>query len=692
MYVIFLIYCETRVCDKTHYVTRCKVSEKNQMNNSRGKKCQFKRSFEHFAKQGVLKYICMIKFCNFVFEIMSKSDVIKALPDSVANQIAAGEVIIRPASVVKELVENSVDAGATDIHIIIKDAGRSLIQVVDNGCGMSPNDARMAFASHATSKIESADDLFNLHTMGFRGEALASIAAVAQVELKTMRHDDNIGCRLTVEGSTPEGPEACACAPGANMMVKNLFAYVPVRRKFLSKDSVELSHILHEFERLALVNTGVDFTLIHNDVTLHKLRHCTLRERIGQLFGKSAEAQIVPLETDTSIVRISGYVGLPQFAKRRGANQFFFVNGRYMQHPYFRKAVMNCYEHLIAPDMKPSYFINFEIAPERIDVNVHPQKLEIKFEDEQAIWQILTAAIKESLGRTNAAGAIDFNVDNAPDIPTFDPKAAGGSAEIDVDRDYNPFESGDMPRFSPSRDSGAPSPHRTERSSFEEVKSALDILGQSRKPVRQLGLDELPDAESTVQSSCDNRPSSGYILVNNRYIAMSARDGITVVDRHRAHVRVLYERIMTAIGEGQIATQRMIFPEAITLSAAEDLVLASICDSLATLGFDISPLGDNTWAINGMPSALSSTSAKKVITDIIDSVSHAGELPDMELFREIAVSMARNGAVNAANHVSEGEIDLLVADLFKTSAPNFTPDGLPIVAVISLDQIVRLLN
>ena len=637
---------------------------------------------------------------------MPDSDIIKLLPDSVANQIAAGEVIQRPASVVKELVENAIDAGATDISIIIKDAGRTLIQVVDNGSGMSPTDARMAFERHATSKIAAAEDLYSLHTMGFRGEALASIAAVAQIELRTMRRDDKVGSRLVIAASKVESQEPCACVPGSNIMVKNLFAYLPARRKFLKKDSVELGHIIHEFERLALVNTDVDFTLIHNDVTLHRLLHGSLRMRIGELFGKAIERQIIPLATETSLVKLSGFVGLPQYARRRGAHQYLFVNGRNMRHPYFHRAVMSCFEHLVASDVQPSYFINFEVDPDRIDVNIHPQKHEIKFEDEQAIWQIVVAAVREALGKTNASGAIDFNVEDAPDIPAFDP-VVGGSAKVDVDASYNPFTAGiavSQDRFpdvatSPNRTSSAgwnecPSALDRERTaSLAEVRSALNILEQSRPAVRQMGLDELPDVDSNQSSTvAGHSPTPSYITVGNKYIATPVRDGLMVIDRHRAHVRVLYERIMAGIADGRIATQRMIFPETVVLSVSQDLVLASICDSMARLGFDLSPLGDNTWAVNGMPSALSAASPRETIVDIIEKVSQTGELPDTELFRTIASSMAKTAAVNVSNRMSEAETDMLVADLFKTSAPNFTPDGLTIIVTVAMDELSRLFN
>ncbi|MDE6276670.1 MAG: DNA mismatch repair endonuclease MutL, partial [Muribaculaceae bacterium] len=350
---------------------------------------------------------------------MNNIDVIKLLPDSVANQIAAGEVIQRPASVIKELVENAIDAGARSVSIILKDAGRTLIQVIDDGCGMSPADARMAFERHATSKISAATDLYSLHTMGFRGEALPSIAAVAQIDMRTMRRDDAMGCRVRISESRFEGIEPVATVPGTNIMVKNIFFHMPARRKFLKKDSVELTHILREFERLALVNTDVDFTLIHNDVTLHKFLRGTLKQRIADLFGKSLPAQLAPLATDTSLVRISGFVAMPAQARKRGYQQFFFVNGRNMRHPFFHKAVMACYDRLIPADSQPSYFIDFQVDPATIDVNIHPQKHEIKFENEQAIWQILTAAIKETLGKVQAAGALDFDMADAPEIPIF---------------------------------------------------------------------------------------------------------------------------------------------------------------------------------------------------------------------------------------------------------------------------------
>lgn len=621
---------------------------------------------------------------------MPASDIIIRLPETVANQIAAGEVIQRPASVVKELVENSVDAGATDIKIIIKDAGRTLIQVVDNGKGMSPGDARMAFERHATSKIKTSDDLFKLVTMGFRGEALASIAAVANVEIRTMRPDDTVGTHIEIAGARVESQEPCATVPGTSIMVKNLFAYVPARRKYLSKDNVELSHIIHEFERLALVNTSIDFTLIHNDTTVHQLLRSSLRGRIGDLFGKSVERQIVPLQTETSIVKLSGFVGVPGFARRRGYHQYLFVNGRNMRHRYFQRAIASCFENLIAADAQPSYFINFEVDPERIDVNVHPQKHEIKFEDEAAIWQILVAAVKEALGKSNAIGAIDFDVNDAPDIPPFQPSTDIAAPADADDTSYNPFTTGttapSMTRFSDGV--------RQRRASLEEVRSALNIMEArnftSPAPTRQLGLDELPDTDiKPVDDTriCDGTTPS-YIQLGNRYIATPSRDGgLLLIDRHRAHVRVLFERFMSMVARGETASQRLIFPEAVSLRPDDDIMLGSICDSLDVLGFDLSPLGGGTWSVNAMPSALSAANPRETVEDIIMRVRQTGQTPGTSLYETIAASMARTAAVNVADRLTPEEIDMLVADLFATTSPNYTPDGLTILVSISADRI-----
>lgn len=629
------------------------------------------------------------------------SDVIKLLPDSVANQIAAGEVIQRPASVIKELVENAVDAGATSIKIILKDAGRTLIQVVDNGCGMSATDARLAFERHSTSKITQASDLFSLHTMGFRGEALASIAAIAQVELRTMRPNDSIGTKLIINASRVESQEPDACAPGCNMMVKNLFFNVPARRKFLKSDNVELSNVLREFERLALVNTDVEFLLVHNDVTLHQLLKSPLKQRIIDLFGKALDKQMVPVETDTSIVRLNGFVGRPENARKRNALQYFFVNGRNMRHPYFHKAVMQCYEQLIPADEQPCYFINFSVDPETIDVNIHPTKNEIKFENEQPIWQILVAAIKESLGKFNAAPSIDFDAVDVPDIPAFNPNA-DAYHDVEVDRGYNPFKS---TTTSSSSDG-------TWRQQIEKATNDWEKLydnfernkAESYSEIRSSALNSHPaeDApivpvETEVQSQLNMGIDTTNVAVStlqlkNRYILSPSKSGLMVIDQHRAHIRILFDRYLDLARLGALASQRIIFPEAINLTPTQNVILESIVDTLNASGFDLSFLGNNSWAVNGAPSVLGDANAAEVVIKMIDEVAETGEDIRESLYEKMALSMARAAAIKPGQALSSADMEHIISDLFKLSTPNYTPDGRLVMSIIALDDIARMFS
>lgn len=628
-------------------------------------------------------------------------DIIKLLPDSVANQIAAGEVIQRPASVVKELVENAVDAGATSISIVIKDAGRTLVQVVDNGCGMSPADARMAFERHATSKISDARDLYALHTMGFRGEALPSIAAVAQVELRTMRKGDETGSRLCLAESKFISQEAVAATPGSNMMVKNLFFNLPARRKFLKKDSVELGHILREFERLALVNPHIDFTLISNDVTLHQLRHASDKQRIIDLFGKALDRALLPIGTAAPFVRISGFIGLPSAAKKRGYQQFFSVNGRNMRHPFFHRAVMDCYQPLISSEAQPSYFINFEVDPANIDVNIHPQKHEIKFEDEMAIRDILVAAIKESLGRFNVSGAMDFDMMDAPDIPAFDPRESIQMPDTAVDDSYNPFaETPPAPRASRINSSPA------EPATFDRHRPPTDWqkLYEQFAGAKAAGLDEVrgsalnareDDSDDSAASipdlpAADSSDGRYCMQLRGRYIAMPAAAGLMVIDQHRAHINVLYTRFSERRSGEAPATQRLIFPDTVQLSPSQSAVLAGMTDVAADMGFDISPLGDCTWAVNGVPADLAGTSPAELITAMADDVAATGAHDADGLRSAAALGLAKAAAIRAGRILSADEMEALAADLMRLHTPAYTPDGLRVIAVIDNDAIDRL--
>ncbi len=646
------------------------------------------------------------------------SDVIKLLPDSVANQIAAGEVIQRPASVVKELVENAVDAGATSIKIIIKDAGRTLVQVVDNGSGMSDTDARLAFERHSTSKINAAADLFELHTMGFRGEALASIAAVSQVELRTRRQDENVGTRIVIAGSRVESQEPDGCPAGSNMMVKNLFFNVPARRKFLKKDSVELSNIIHEFERLALVNPDRELMLSHNDTTIHQLLRGSLKQRIGDLFGKSVERQLITVETETSLVKISGFVGLPEHARRRNHLQYFFVNGRNMRHPYFHKAVMSCYENLIASDAQPNYFLNFEVDPSTIDVNIHPTKNEIKFENEQPIWQILVAAIRESLGKFNVGPAIDFDVEDSPEIPVFAPDASHVPG-LNLDSDYNPFapvNEVEMPSsLSVHSGGGERATSFNWRRESTAAVSDWDKLYRQWESGRENPADDNNDEEMPVSrgsllnqmsdaaahSSDDNNsnlfsgaelPVSESVTVmqfKNRYILSPVKSGLMVIDQHRAHLRVLFEKYYDLSRKGLAASQQMIFPEMLRLTASESIVLESLRDQLLSIGFDISPLGDGSWAVNGFPAVLGDRNPLEILSAIVANVSETGLEVDADVAREVALSMARAAAIKPGQVLTTSDMEHLMGELLALATPTYTPDGHTIISIVDTDTLTK---
>ncbi len=652
------------------------------------------------------------------------SDVIRLLPDSVANQIAAGEVIQRPASVIKELVENSIDAGATAVTIVLKDAGRTLIQVIDNGSGMSDTDARLAFERHATSKISQADDLFTLHTMGFRGEALASIAAIAQIDLRTMRQGETLGTRILINGSKVESQEPEACVPGSNMMVKNLFFNVPARRKFLKKDSVELSAIMREFERLALVNTGIDFTLISNDTTVHSLMHGPMKKRICDLFGKNLDKQLIPIETDTSIVSVNGFVGLPENARRRNPLQFFMVNGRNMRHPYFHKAVMQCYEKLIPADTQPNYFINLRVDPETIDVNIHPTKNEIKFENEQAIWQILTAAIRDSLGRFNVGPSLDFDREDAPDIPVFDPNAEK-MPEIDIDPGYNPFgepipdpaEIFGSDYVAPSR---IPAPQAFMRpvsataprasagagsyngGTGKRTSAATDWakLYDDFMRKRDEGLEAVPQAEESTPTELRldhgtptqaQQPFLGNAMqYKDTYILTPTHDGLMVIDQHRAHLRVLYDSYISNAHEQEFVAQATMFPEVLELSAAQSAVLTDIVKCMGELGFIITHRGGTTWSIDGVPSQLIDTSSRDMVLGMIESITETGLDIASAMQEQVARSMARSGAIRRGQSLTADEIDRLLSDLFRSKSPAVTPDGKNVFAIIPNDYLSRL--
>lgn len=609
------------------------------------------------------------------------SDVIHLLPDSIANQIAAGEVIQRPASVVKELVENAVDAGAQQIQVHIKDAGKTLVQVIDNGKGMSETDARMAFERHATSKISTANDLFALQTMGFRGEALASIAAVAHVELRTRQRGSDLGSKIAIAGSEVESSEPDACPEGSIFSVKNLFFNVPARRKFLKSNETEFRNIINEFERIALVNQHISMSLHHNDTEILNLPESGLRQRIINIYGKTLNQKLLTLEAQSSLVTISGFVGRPDSVRKRGALQFFFVNGRFMKHSYFHKAVMQAYDQLIPAGEMPDYFIYFTLDPATIDVNIHPTKTEIKFENEQPVWQILCAAVREAIAKSSSIPTIDFDVDGSIDIPVFNaPSSTFKAPSVQVNSDYNPFKpdtSYQQPSFDWSK----------LYKGFEEDRAAAfaDESIEAIYPENQelsSGLTSEP-----VSDTLFPEVSSLCYQYKGRYIITSLKSGLLIIDQHRAHVRVLFDQYLTNIRNQQGVSQQLLFPEIVTFTPAEATLVPSLLEDLRYIGFDLSNLGNNSYAINGLPSGVENLDPVALVKDAVSRAIDTGCQVHEEICDALALSLAKAAAIRPGQSLSSEEMDNLIASLFSSSSSSYTPDGKVILSKLTDDEL-----
>ncbi|MDR3267082.1 MAG: DNA mismatch repair endonuclease MutL [Tannerella sp.] len=594
------------------------------------------------------------------------SDIIHLLPEHIANQIAAGEVIQRPASVVKELMENAIDAGAENITVNIKDAGRTLVQVIDDGKGMSETDARMAFERHATSKISSVDDLFSLRTMGFRGEALASIAAVAQVELRTRPKGKEIGIFLSIVGSVIENASADACKEGSVFSVKNLFYNVPARRKFLKSNETEFRNILTEFERVVLVNNQVSFTLKHNETTIYELPAGALRQRIVDVLGKGFNKKILPVETETSIVKIFGFTGSLDSVKKRGYQQYFFVNGRYMRHPYFHRAVIQAYEKLIPAGEMPDYMIYFMLDPATIDVNIHPTKTEIKFENERAIFQILYSSIRETLAKSNTVPTIDFDNRAAIDIPVYNPahneeyKTPG----LDLNKNYNPFNE-----------------IRNQRPT-DDWKALYDNFIDEKKT-------DLPVPEKSIFTEESGKPESSCFQLKNKYIVTSLKSGLVIIDRYRASMRILYEKYLEKIQNKSSSSQKLLFPELVELTAGEVSVLLSLTDELKYLGFEMENLGGNTFSINAIPSDMEGTDKVKTLKEILSAAMDSSIKTIDKKKEKLALSLAKSTAIKAGKPLSTEDMELMIASLFSLENHGITPDGNNILTVISEEELAK---
>lgn len=621
------------------------------------------------------------------------SDIINLLPDSIANQIAAGEVIQRPASVVKELVENSLDAEAKHIQVIIKDAGRTLVQIVDDGKGMSETDARMAFERHATSKIKNADDLFLLHTRGFRGEALASIASIAHVELKTRQPDSDVGTHIKIAGSKVESQVSVSTPVGTSIAVKNIFFNVPARRKFLKSNETERRNILGELERIALVNPEVEFTLYENDVQTMHLPAGNLRQRIVQVEGKRINQQIIEIEEATTLVSIKGYISMPQYARKGRARQFFFANNRYIRHPYFHKAVTTAFEKLISQGENPHYFIYFDVNPNAIDVNIHPTKTEVKFEDENAIWQILLVTIKESLGKFNAIPSIDFDTADAPEIPIFDNTNVDRTASmpgVRINQSYNPFQVNQGGYSSPLKPNldweKLYESVGSDEGDFDDEVTAVEI-GSGEATIFSSQVGQVHSTEEVVSTY-----SPEHYQFKQKYILTSVKSGLMIIDQHRAHIRILFDKYLLQIADRKGVSQRVLFPEILQLSQTEASAFSEIVDDLEALGFEFSDMGDNAFAVQGVPSELSNVNFVELIRSMIDDSVELGVDVKEKIYESLALSMANYTAIPYGKSLSEEEMLFMVNQLFSCRTPNHTPDGRSIIAVISDDELDKKLK
>ena len=606
------------------------------------------------------------------------SDIIKLLPDSVANQIAAGEVIQRPASVVKELMENAIDGGASTIKINIKEAGRTLIQVIDNGCGMSPSDASLAFERHATSKISAAKDLFAIRTLGFRGEALASIAAIAEVDLKTRRVEDEVGTEIRIHGSEIKGQEPVSCPPGSNFMVRNLFYNVPARRKFLKANTTEFRHIVNEFYSVVLTHPELSFSLTHNQTEIYSLPPTQIKQRIINVFGKNMSQVLIPVKAETSIVNIHGYLGKPEAARKSFGEQFFFVNRRYMRHPYFHKAILQAYEQVLPPDTVPSYFLYMEADTESIDINIHPTKTEVKFEDERSVFQILHAAARETLGKHSMVPSLDFNKEGDIDIPILRKDTEISIPKERFNPDYNPFEEElGKQNYQAREQSGNQARYSHWESLFEDIDKA------ERKISEVLAENVGPGAD---------RSESNLFQFKQRYILLAVKSGLMMVDQQRAHERILYDRFLMIASQDKPAVQQDLFPRKLELNAADHAVLIEIFDDICKLGFDIRDMGGHSVEVKGIPADLSDEDPNIWLDQIIKDFKEKGGDIRGERDRVVALSLARTGAIKPGKVLMPREMRELLDKLFACGEPGSTPDGKMIFRILPLEDIDKMFN
>ena len=595
------------------------------------------------------------------------SDIIHLLPDNVANQIAAGEVIQRPASCLKELVENSLDAGATHIRVLIRQGGRELLQVIDNGKGMSPADARMAFERHATSKISQASDLFQLRTMGFRGEALASICAVAHVKVLTRRPEDEVGTRLEIEGSAVVNQEFVQCPVGTNIRVKNLFFNVPARRRFLKTDQTELRNILTEYHRIALVYPQVQFTLVNNDEVISDLPICSTKQRIEAIFGHTSKpftGNLVDVLANTELVNIHGFIGKPEMSAKN-SQQYFFVNGRYMRHPYFHKAILTAYSGLLAADHTPSYFIYFDIQPDAIDVNIHPTKTEIKFVDEQAIFQILLATVREALGKFNIAPSLDFSLETHLDIPPMPQQPTTiAMPRLQVDPNYNPFRQTSYPKtVSPGWEQLYP-----------DTASVEQEIIQISQPL--FVLPEISEQTPLMQWQ-------------NKYILLPADSGLMMVHQHRVHVAILYKELLEQLDKHRGMSQSLLFPEVLELSSEDMITMQSLMDDLQAIGFSMDQLSPNAFTITAVPVQLGQINPCETLLQVVHQVQDTGSRAVQQWREAMSLALADRMAIPMGKSLSDAEMRDLLVRFYENHSSQYLTNGQTIFTIFTPDEVQK---
>lgn len=615
-------------------------------------------------------------------------DIIQLLPDAVANQIAAGEVVQRPASAVKELLENAVDAGAENIQLIIKDAGKTLIQVIDDGCGMTETDARMSLERHATSKIKKAEELWQIRTKGFRGEALASIAAISHMEMKTRLRESEIGSKITIAGSELKNQEPCAAAHGTSISVKNLFYNTPARRNFLKSDAVEMRHIVEEFERVALAHPDVGFSLHHNDNELFNLKSSALRQRIVNVFGSKFNERLVPVKEDTAIVKLEGFIGKPEYAKKTRGEQYFFVNDRFIKNSYLNHAVTRAFDELIGRDSYPSYFLYLKVDPSSIDVNIHPTKTEIKFTEERSIYAIVHSSVRNSLGKYNIAPSLDFDQEAILNIQPL-PQNVEVAPPESRDFNFNPFET-QAPKpanggsggggFNPGR-SGGFSQNWKELYSITERRE-----GEEQSPLFEREQEE--EAESRPDVSINDRDRPIFQL-HRRYILTQIKSGFIIIDQQRAHERVLFEEIKRGLERGSGFSQQQLFPQRVELDGKDLRLLEDLKEDLYKLGFDISTFDNESAVVNGVPAEAKGLDIAGLIQDFLEQYKSSVGQFENDHHDQLAAGMARSLKIREGKKLENTEMLDLVDRLFACEQPQITPSGKSVILNFTLDEIQR---